>query len=77
MIRCMCVNFEGTWIAAGFSSGHLSVLDLRGGILKSQWKAHETDVIKVRSMNKLMGCVGRSVGFVNRISFTSQGEKSF
>lgn len=47
-IRSMCVNREGTSMAVGFSSGSLSIIDLRGGILTRQWKAYEADVIQVK-----------------------------
>ncbi|XP_065056513.1 WD repeat-containing protein 81-like isoform X2 [Rhopilema esculentum] len=46
-VKCLCVNETGTWIAAGFSSGFISVLDLRTGILRSQWKAHESEILQI------------------------------
>ena len=46
-VKCLCVNESGAWIAAGFSSGFISVLDLRTGILKGQWRAHESEILQV------------------------------
>ena len=46
-VKCLCVNDSGTWIAAGFSSGFISVLDLRTGILRGQWRAHESEILQV------------------------------
>ena len=47
-IRSLCVTQDGTSMAVGFSSGFLSLVDLRGGILTRQWKAHEADIMQVR-----------------------------
>ena len=48
-VKCLCTNENGTWIAAGFSNGFISVLDLRTGILRGQWRAHEADILQVWS----------------------------
>lgn len=50
-IRSLCVTPDGTTMAVGFSSGFLSLVDLRGGILTRQWKAHEADIIRVMQHN--------------------------
>ncbi|XP_028396070.1 WD repeat-containing protein 81-like [Dendronephthya gigantea] len=47
-IRSLCVTQDGTSMAVGFSSGSLSLVDLRGGILTRQWKAHEAEIIQVK-----------------------------
>lgn len=47
-IRSLCVTQDGTSMAVGFSGGFLSLVDLRGGILTRQWKAHEADIIQVK-----------------------------
>eukprot|EP00794_Sanderia_malayensis_P020325 gene20325-22324_t len=49
IVKCLCVNESGTWIAAGFSSGFISVLDLRTGILRAQWRAHESEILHIES----------------------------
>ena len=49
MIRCSTVSPDGQWVAVGYSSGIVSVLDVRTGILMASWKAHEGEVLQVRS----------------------------
>jgi len=48
-VKCLCTNEEGTWIAAGFSSGSISMLDLRTGMLRGQWKAHEAEILQMEA----------------------------
>ena len=47
LIRCVAVNPEGTWVAIGYSSGIISVLDTRTGQLLASWKGHEGEVLQV------------------------------
>lgn len=47
MVRSMCVNEHGTWIATGFSSGIISIVDLKAGILKGQMRMQEGEIVQV------------------------------
>lgn len=47
IIRSICTNAEGTWIAAGFSSGIVSVLDLQVGILRGQARVHDGEIVQM------------------------------
>jgi len=38
---------DGRWVVAGHSSGMLSLVDLRTGMLLSAWKGHEGEVLQV------------------------------
>ena len=51
LIRCVCVSPDGTWVACGFSSGMLCVVDLRTGMIIGMWKAHEGEIYKVETFN--------------------------
>ena len=46
-VRCLTVNERGSWMAAGFSNGVISVLDLKTGILRGQWRAHDAEILQV------------------------------
>ncbi len=48
LIRCIALNPEGTWVAIGYSSGIISILDTRTGQLLASWKGHEGEVLQVR-----------------------------
>ncbi|KAF5285879.1 hypothetical protein FQA39_LY04340 [Lamprigera yunnana] len=47
LIRCLAVSYSGTWLAAGQSSGHITVLDTRTGLVISTWRAHESEVLQL------------------------------
>lgn len=47
-VRCLGVPENGSKIICGFSSGVVSVLDSRAGIMQASWKAHEGEVIQVK-----------------------------
>ena len=47
-VRDMCSSPDGRWIALGFSSGLVSVLDVRGGLLRSQRRAHTGEILQVK-----------------------------
>ena len=47
VIRSMCVDGSGTWIAAGFSSGIFSAIDVRAGILRGQARIHDGEILQV------------------------------
>lgn len=48
-IRSICVDPSSSWVVVGFSTGLLSLLDVRTGILLYCWRAHESDVTKIRA----------------------------
>ena len=41
LVRCLAAGSDGRWVVAGHSSGMLSLVDLRTGMLLSAWKGHE------------------------------------
>ncbi|KAJ8975302.1 hypothetical protein NQ317_011644 [Molorchus minor] len=47
LIRCLAIAPSGLWIAAGQSSGSITVLDTRTGLVISSWRAHESEVLQV------------------------------
>ncbi|CAH1968945.1 unnamed protein product [Acanthoscelides obtectus] len=47
LIRCLAIAPSGRWIAAGQSSGNITVLDTRTGLILSNWHAHESEVLKL------------------------------
>ena len=51
LIRCIATSPDGTWVACGFSSGMLCVVDLRTGLVVGMWKAHEGEIYKVETFN--------------------------
>ena len=51
LIRCVSVSPDGNWVACGFSSGILCVVDLRTGMIIGMWKAHEGEIYKVETFN--------------------------
>ncbi|XP_044253256.1 WD repeat-containing protein 81 isoform X2 [Tribolium madens] len=47
LIRCLAVSPSGAWVATGQSSGTITVLDTRTGLIISTWKAHESEVLQL------------------------------
>lgn len=47
LIRCLAVSPSGVWIAAGQSSGNITVLDTRTGLVLSNWRAHDGEVLQL------------------------------
>jgi WD repeat-containing protein 81 len=47
-IRCGTVSPDGHWLALGFASGMVSVLETRTGMLLVSHKAHESEILQVR-----------------------------
>lgn len=47
-VRDLCCSPDGRWIALGFSSGLTSVLDVRGGLLRSHRRAHTSEIYQVQ-----------------------------
>ncbi|XP_069116265.1 WD repeat-containing protein 81-like isoform X2 [Argopecten irradians] len=52
LIRCVTVSPDSQWVSVGFSSGILSLLDLRTGIMMKSWKGHEGDILQMKAYNK-------------------------
>eukprot|EP00736_Rhodelphis_marinus_P000950 Rmarinus@m.25149 len=54
--RCLAACPVGSWIAIGFSSGMISLVDQRTGILLDSWKAHDGQVtsLAVHDERRLM-----------------------
>ena len=46
-IHCITTSPDGHVIGVGYTSGVLSTLDLRTGMLLASWKAHEADILDV------------------------------
>ncbi|XP_067006086.2 WD repeat-containing protein 81 [Anabrus simplex] len=51
LIRCITVGPEGTWVAVGQSSGTLTILDVRTGMILASWKGHEGEVLQLVAVN--------------------------
>ncbi len=52
LVRCLATGSNGYWVAAGHSSGILSLMDTRTGMLLSSWKGHEGEVLQVEFTTK-------------------------
>ena len=48
MIRSLCVGPDGHWVAVGYQTGVMSLLDVRTGVLFASWKCHEGEILQVR-----------------------------
>ena len=46
-IHCITTSPDGHMIGVGYTSGVISTLDLRTGMLLASWKAHEADILDV------------------------------
>ncbi|RUS77104.1 hypothetical protein EGW08_015141, partial [Elysia chlorotica] len=49
MIRCVAVSPDNRWIAAGFSTGFIFVLDVNSGLLLNHWKAHDGEILQLKA----------------------------
>ncbi|GFO33505.1 WD repeat-containing protein 81 [Plakobranchus ocellatus] len=49
LIRCVAVSPDNRWIAAGFSTGLIFVLDVNSGVLLHHWKAHDGEILQMRA----------------------------
>ncbi|KAG5877633.1 hypothetical protein JTB14_030031 [Gonioctena quinquepunctata] len=47
LIRCLAIPSSGLWVAAGQSSGNITVIDSRTGLILSNWRAHESEVLQL------------------------------
>ena len=50
LIRSIAVSPDGSWVAVGFSSGIISLLDLNTGVMLGTWKAHDSEILQVRAL---------------------------
>ena len=57
LIRCLTVSPDSRWIAVGYSSGVISTLDVRTGLLMASWKGHEGEVLQVHIVHNSAGAV--------------------
>ncbi|XP_077992246.1 WD repeat-containing protein 81-like [Glandiceps talaboti] len=48
LIRCLAVSSSGNVVAVGFTSGILSLVDIRTGLLLGGWKAHDGEILQVK-----------------------------
>ena len=48
LIRSIAVSPDGSWVAVGFSSGIISLLDLNTGVMLGTWKAHDSEILQVK-----------------------------
>ena len=47
LIRCLAVSPDGNTLGVGLSSGVLSMVDIRTGLLLGGWRAHEGEILQV------------------------------
>ncbi|XP_072382796.1 WD repeat-containing protein 81 [Diabrotica undecimpunctata] len=52
LIRCLAVAPSGNWVAAGQSSGNITILDTRTGFIIANWRAHESEVLQLQVYDK-------------------------
>lgn len=48
VIRCVTSSPDGSWVAVGFSTGAISLLDLNTGMLMGSWKGHDSEILQVK-----------------------------
>ncbi|KAK3712669.1 hypothetical protein RRG08_058571 [Elysia crispata] len=49
LIRCVAVSPDNRWIAAGFTTGFIFVLDVNSGLLLHHWKAHDGEILQLKA----------------------------
>ncbi|XP_056021929.1 WD repeat-containing protein 81-like isoform X3 [Ostrea edulis] len=52
LIRSLTCSPDNSWIAIGFSSGLMSLLDQRTGYLIATWKGHEGEILQVKAFDR-------------------------
>jgi len=52
LIRCVCVSPDGEWLAVGHSSGVISILDVRTGLIICSWKGHDGEILQIKAHSK-------------------------
>ena len=56
LIRSVTVSPDSNWVAVAFSSGIVSVLDVRTGTLLGQRKGHDGDILQVNIKQIILDC---------------------
>ncbi|XP_064623672.1 WD repeat-containing protein 81-like [Lineus longissimus] len=51
LIRCVTVSPNSNWVAIGYSTGIISILDVRTGLLLGTWKGHEGEILQIKAYN--------------------------
>ncbi|PVD25475.1 hypothetical protein C0Q70_13131 [Pomacea canaliculata] len=51
LLRCVAVSPDGSWVAVGFSTGIISILELNSGLLQASWKAHDGEILQACIIN--------------------------
>ncbi|XP_034242666.1 WD repeat-containing protein 81 isoform X2 [Thrips palmi] len=51
LVRCIAIGPSGFWAAVGQSSGFLTILDIRTGLVIASWKGHEGEVLQLVAVN--------------------------
>ncbi|XP_011502923.1 PREDICTED: WD repeat-containing protein 81 [Ceratosolen solmsi marchali] len=52
LVRCIAVAPSGTWVALGQTSGLLTILDIRTGLIITSWKGHECEILQLEALNE-------------------------
>jgi WD repeat-containing protein 81 len=58
LVRCIAVAPSGHWVALGQTSGLLTVLDIRTGLIIASWKGHECEV---KNDFKIITCLNNNL----------------
>lgn len=51
-VRCMAISPNGTWIAIGLSSGQITIIDAKSGIIFASWKANDGELLQLVAPNE-------------------------
>lgn len=51
-VRCIASSPSGKWIAVGLSSGQLTILDGRTGLLVCSWRATDSEILQLIAPNE-------------------------
>ncbi|KAK2192465.1 hypothetical protein NP493_31g06100 [Ridgeia piscesae] len=53
LIRCIAPSPDGHWLAVGYSTGIISVLDARTGLVAASWKGHEGEILQMKAFDNM------------------------
>lgn len=51
-VRCMAISPNGIWIAVGLSSGQITIIDAKSGIIIASWKANDGELLQLVAPNE-------------------------